>query len=119
MATGAVLILVAENAGRRSFPALDPGPLQVGLARFGGQRSHRFLDPRRELARTLFGLKRHRLADTDPHRSRERELLASRHDLVRAADVHRDDWRAGLAGEVPDPRLELLDPAVGRPAALG
>src|SRR5258708_27637345 len=111
MATGAVLILVAENAGRRSFPALDPGPLQVGLARFGGQRSHRFLDPHRELARTLLGLKRHRLADAHPHRSREWELLASRPDLVRAADVHRHDRRAGLPREMPDPRLELPDPA--------
>ena len=71
--------------------------------------------PLRALDRNYRGevAERHGFADADSHRARQRDFLAAGHDLVGAADVHRHDGSAGLVGEVPDPGLELLDPAVG------
>src|SRR6267143_241925 len=112
-------VLVRKIARLRRTPALDPRALDVGLARLCCERTHRFLDPGRELSRALFGLWRHRLADADSNWTWKRHLLTPGHHLKSAADVHRHDWRAGLVGQVPDPGFELLDAAVWRAAALG
>src|SRR5260370_21179544 len=106
------------RARRQRAPALDPAALNLGLLRLGGQRPDRFLDAAGELTRAFLRLRDHRLANAHARRTWQRYFLAPRHDLVGAANVHRDHGGPGFVGEVTDARLELLDAAVGGSAAL-
>src|ERR1700739_3640791 len=100
------------------MPALDPRALHIGLPLVRRQGAHRFLDAGGELARSLLCLWGHGFADADPDLAWDRERLMARHHLERALDVHGNDRRARLLGQVANSGLELLDAAVRRPAAL-